>query len=460
MDSKFKEYLNQSVTQKPKEANLIIISGMSGAGKNVVADILEEKCHCAFINKYVTRPFRKIEIDSLEQGKNIGIRPVLGKYNNGEKSEEEQIRLETKRRQAFINLRLPLTYINYGNYYGFSMDEISNYLEYGRNVVIIVNDPGVIRDLKNIYKGQCITCYVHRTIPKNKEIFMEIAKQRGDTQESAEIRYRKAVKDWDIYTNNTELYDYTILNTANGIQRLSKMIEDLNTKEFSHKQNEKQEKQEKPKVYVFSGNPGSGKDEALETIRIQGILHSIILPKHTTRHREESDGEEMICPTDEEFDIESCDLLYNNFGDTYGINTEEIKERLKDGISTSVVISNKAALEELKEKFPEAVVNIYIQGLSKEEYIIQQKEHLEEEYVKKRIQEYEKADELYYNQWLDFNHVIINNGDLSDLKRQIDSIQRYYEAGRDLSGKNIKDYMEKAYKYIGRFLKSEDLTLG
>ena len=92
--------------------------------------------------------------------------------------------------------------------------------------------------------------------------------------------------------------------------------------------------------------------------------------------------------------------------------------------------------------------------------MIQQKEHLGEDYVKKRVQEYEKADELYYNQWLDFNHVIINNGDLSDLKRQIDSIQRYYEGGRDLSGKKVRDYMKKANKYIGRFSKSEDLTLG
>lgn len=456
MDLKFKEYLSQSATQKSKEANLIIISGMSGAGKNVVAEMLEEKHHCAFVNKYTTRPFRKIEIESLEQGKNIGIRSVLGKYNDGEKSEEEQIRLEAKRKQAFVNLGLSLAYINYENYYGFSISEINNYLDYGRNAVIIVNDPEVIRDLKNIYKGRCISCYVHRIIPRNKEIFMEIAKQRGDTQESAETRYRKSLKDWDIYTNHIELYDYTILNTENGVKRLSKMLEDLNTNDFRHKRNEIQEK---PKVYVFSGNPGSGKDEALEIIRIQGILHSIILPKHTTRHREKSDGEEMICPEDEEFDMKSCDLQYNNFETTYGINTEEIKERLKDGISSSIVVSNKEALEELKRKFPEAVVNIYIQGLSKEEYIIQQKEHLEEDYVKKRVQEYEKADEIYYDQWLNFNHVIINNGDLSDLKRQIDSIQRYYDGGRDLSGKKVIEYMEKANKYIRRFSKSEDLSL-
>lgn len=242
--------------------------------------------------------------------------------------------------------------------------------------------------------------------------------------------------------------------------RLSKMIEDLNKKEFKNKQPEKIQTQEKPKIYVFSGTPGSGKDDALETIRIQGILHSIILPKHTTRHREKDDGEEMICLGDNGFDIESCDLQYDNFGTTYGINTSEIEERLKDGISSSIVVSNKHAIEELKKRFPNTVVNIYIQGLSKEEYILQQKENLEKEYVKKRVQEYEKADELYYNQWLDFNHVIINNGDSSDLKRQIDSIQQYYEGGRDLSGEKVKEYMKKANKYIQRFSKNKDLQIG
>lgn len=240
--------------------------------------------------------------------------------------------------------------------------------------------------------------------------------------------------------------------------RLSKMLEDLNTKEFRNKQPEKSQNQEKPRIYVFSGNPGSGKDEALETIRIQGILHSIILPKHATRNREKNDGEEMICLEDNEFNIESCDLQYNNFGTTYGINTKEIEERLKDGISSSIVISNKEALEELKKRFPDTVVNIYIQGLSKEEYILQQKDNLEKNYVKKRIQEYEKADELYYNQWLNFNHVIINNGDSADLKRQIDSIQKYYEGGRDLSGQKVKEYMRKANMYIERFSKNAILT--
>ncbi len=159
----------------------------------------------------------------------------------------------------------------------------------------------------------------------------------------------------------------------------------------------------------------------------------------------------MICPEDKGYDIESCDIKYNNFGTTYGINTQELRDRLSDGISSSLVVSNLEALNELQRKFPEEIVNIYMQGLSKAEYMIKEKDRLEEPYVKRRIDEYEKADELYYSQWMSFNHIIIDNGDLADLKIQIDTIQRYYEGEEELSIGKFKSYMDKANKYIGRF---------
>ena len=125
------------------------------------------------------------------------------------------------------------------------------------------------------------------------------------------------------------------------------------------------------------------------------MLHSLIVPKHTTRARREDDGEEMICPGDLGFDIDSCDILYTNYGTRYGINSNEIRERLDDGISSSIVVSNEYALAELAKRFPEELVKVYIQGLSKQEYIAQHQEHLSEPYVQRRILEYEKADNLY-----------------------------------------------------------------
>ena len=92
-------------------------------------------------------------------------------------------------------------------------------------------------------------------------------------------------------------------------------------------------------------------------------------------------------------------------------------------------------------------MTIYIHGFSKEEYKIQQKDHLEDDYVKERLEKYEQADELYYNNWLDFNHLIIDNGDATDLKLQLDNIMTYYEEGRDWSTNTIDNYLKIATYY-------------
>lgn len=176
----FRESLQNSANKPANIGKVVVISGMSGSGKNFVADILAKKNY-AFIDKYVTRPFRPVEISEIKAGKNIGIRAVSGLYNDGEKTSQEQEDANEQRKQAFLDLRLPLAYINYGNYYGFSINQINNYIMNGRNVVIIVNDIGVIKDLKDIYGDNCLACYVHRSNPKNREIFMELARQRGDT---------------------------------------------------------------------------------------------------------------------------------------------------------------------------------------------------------------------------------------------------------------------------------------
>ena len=103
------------------------------------------------------------------------------------------------------------------------------------------------------------------------------------------------------------------------------------------------------------------------------------------------------------------------------------------------------------------MVKIYIHGLSKEEYAIQQKDHLDDEYVKRRLAEYDKADEIYYNQWLDFDHVMVNNDDMADMKLQIDNIMRFYEQGRKLSIEKYRDYMNSANKHISKFARGQNL---
>lgn len=452
----FRDRLYNQAKEK-KLGHLIIISGMSGSGKSLMADFLVAKHGCSYIDKYVTRVFRPKEIEDIRAGKDIGIKPVVGNYNDGEKSPEEQKKLAGERTKAFIKKSLPFCYVNNGDeLYGFYEKGINNNVENGKDCILICNDTRTIQDLKNIYRENCTSYYVHRAHPKNKDIFMEIAMERGDTPESAENRYQKAIKDFDRYTNNVTLYDHVLLNTENGIQRIEQMSKDMISKK------EKKPKPKGPKIYVFIGNTGSGKDKALKTIEVHGMLHSIILPKYATRKRNENDGDEIICPEDENFDINSCDLQYTKHGTTYGIKTYELQERLNDGISSSLVLSDSKSLEKLEKLFPGQIVTIFVHGLSKKEYAIQEKKHLNEEYVKKRLQDYDKDTEFYYNYFLDFDHVLINNGDSADMKLQIDTIMEYYEKDRDdLQMNNLNSYLEKAKMYMARFQKNniyEDFT--
>ena len=46
---------------------------------------------------------------------------------------------------------------------------------------------------------------------------------------------------------------------------------------------------------------------------------------------------------------------------------------------------------------------------------------------------------------------MIDNGDLTDLKLQIDNIMRYYEEGRDFSMDKVNKYLETAYRYLEKY---------
>ena len=87
--STFRENLQNIITEPSNIGKVVVISGMSGSGKNFVASILA-KNNYAFIDKYVTRPFRPVEISDIKAGRNIGIRAVSGLYNDGEKTLQEQ----------------------------------------------------------------------------------------------------------------------------------------------------------------------------------------------------------------------------------------------------------------------------------------------------------------------------------------------------------------------------------
>jgi len=423
---------------------------MSGAGKTYISNILIDKFGFIFLTKYTTRPFRNEEIEKCRSGECIDLKAVIGKYNNGELNAYEQKENQDTRKQAFLKLKLPFSYFMYENYYGFSLQELNNYLIEGKNVVLICNDSQVMRDLKSIYRNNCQIWFVYRNNPSNKNIFLEIAKRRGDTEESAEDRYKRAIKDFNRYIGNINLFDYILLNIENESNRIIKIIERIlkNHKKYREESLLKNNKDFKAKLYIYAGNPGSGKDDILNIIKSQSRLHSIVMPKYTTRERRKDDGEELICINDKFYDMDLCDLQYESYGTTYGINIKELEERMKKNISSSLVASDIDIIKKLEQLFPNQVVKIYVYGLTEEEFKIQHKEYFEEEYLQKRLLEYKKTDRIFLDTYpLVFNHIILNNGDYTDLAIQVNNIIHFYEYKRKLNIKSALEYTELLKKY-------------
>lgn len=193
-----------------------------------------------------------------------------------------------------------------------------------------------------------------------------------------------------------------------------------------------------PRLFVIVGTPGSGKDLLIRAVNDLGTLHADILPKHTSRARRADDGDEMICPRDPGYDLEGCDIRYDNYGDEYGIKSNEIWKGLRGNRFQVAVVSDIEAIRELHRIFRELMVLIYVHSdRSVEEYRCEAVKHGGTNYVERRAAEYEQAHKLYLEYFLAFNHVLIYAGLEEDLYDQIFRLFRAYERG-DLSSASAR----------------------
>ncbi len=186
-----------------------------------------------------------------------------------------------------------------------------------------------------------------------------------------------------------------------------------------------------PRLVVVVGTPGSGKDLLIQGVNDLGTQHAQIVPKHTSRKRNPNDSNEMICSDDPNCDLENCDLVYENFGDSYGIKCNLVWEGLQGGSFQVVVISNVEAINRLREIFGQLLMLIYVHSeLSADEYLQSEKSTSGmTEYVKKRVEGYRIAFDLYLEHYLAFEHVLIYSGVPEDLYDQIFRLFNAYENG-------------------------------
>ncbi len=206
-----------------------------------------------------------------------------------------------------------------------------------------------------------------------------------------------------------------------------------------------------PKLFIVVGSPASGKDELIRAINTLGNLHADIVPKYTDRYWRYDDGNEMICKyiinNDGEYianpcyNINRCNIQYENYETKYGIATDDIWNGLKKGVHQVLVVSNINALNQLKRIFGNLAVIIYIYSeVTKEEYMKKELNKYKEkvfdsesninEYLKLREENFDMAWNLYEENFMLFNHVFIFTKREEDLYDQIFRLFRYYENRR------------------------------
>ena len=186
-----------------------------------------------------------------------------------------------------------------------------------------------------------------------------------------------------------------------------------------------------PYLVVVVGAPGSGKDLLIRAVNDLGTQHAQIVPKHTSRQRRQDDGNEMICPGDENYDIEACDIIYENYGDRYGFECSMIWQGLKKGIFQVIVVSDINTINKLKEKFRDIMISVYVHSeTNADEYERTEVAFGEDtNYVKQRSKNYRQAFDIFLKNYLAFDHVFIYTGNPEDLFDQIFRLFRAYERG-------------------------------
>jgi len=208
-----------------------------------------------------------------------------------------------------------------------------------------------------------------------------------------------------------------------------------------------------PRLFLVVGNPASGKDELIAAVNVIGSLHAEIVPKHTNRKWHADDYNEMICekipnPADPfadyidnpNYDIDNCDIVYENYGSKYGIKTVDIWDGLMRGTMQVLVVSNSKALNQLINAFGKLAVTLYVYSpITRDAYIKSTREkeertHVEnpyylvdEEYISSRVKRFDMSWNIYVDNFMLFDHVLIFADKQEDLFDQIFRLFRAYE---------------------------------
>jgi guanylate kinase len=174
---------------------LIVLSGLSGAGKDVVLNKLREGgCPVEFITTVTTRAKRPNEQDGVH-------------YHF----------ISREKYQEMIGRNELLESANvYGNWYGVPKAAVKRALEQGKDVIIKIDVQGAATIKKAV--PQAVLIFL--ATPSMEELAQRLSQRRTETQSDLELRLNTAAGE----LKRLAMFDYIIINRKNQADRA---VEDI-----------------------------------------------------------------------------------------------------------------------------------------------------------------------------------------------------------------------------------------
>lgn len=314
-------------------------------------------------------------------------------------------------------------YEQYGEKYGISSRMILECLLQGKIPITIINDDETIEKLQRKFGISMKSYFIHREKPSREKLIEIYSKTRGiPDPETIEKRYQTAIKIYSMYANRIDLFDNIILNTGEGFEEATMIVKQLFDPSVTQR---RLSGLYANKIFVIAGGPGFGKKLLIQGANRVGILQ---IPKQADRERNPSDGPEMIFRGDPRYNLQNCEVQYENFGTKYGIDIQPIWRNLvMTDKHQGLVCSPIEVLRDLKARFNEAIISIYVHSeMNVEEYIrVEQQKGSSKEYIQNRANEYYTAHRNYAEHFNEYDKSFIYTGSERELMMQLAGVLGY-----------------------------------
>lgn len=182
-------------------------------------------------------------------------------------------------------------------------------------------------------------------------------------------------------------------------------------------------------LIIFTGPSQSGKSTALNYFLTSSSkdFRAICLPKYTTRQpRNDDNPREVICCTDLPSD---CDLVYQQYDQRYGLNSNDILDELKLNKTVLLVLNDVRTIYEVKRIFGSICYSIFVfrQAPNYDEFIRISKNRgsTDINQMEKRLKKAEAIYRIYIENIPVFDKVLLNSFGKRELKMQVNGIIKF-----------------------------------